>query len=258
MERLQKVLAAAGIASRRECEKIILAGRVKVNGEVITKLGSKVNAKDKLEVDGRLVQQKEPKVYLILNKPAGYVTTVKDPEGRKKVLDLIKNIPYRIYPVGRLDYSTEGLLLFTNDGEFAQSLTHPANKIVKTYQALVKGVPGAETLKLIRQGIALDDGITAPAKARIVQVIGGNALIEISIHEGKNRQVRRMMDAVGHPVINLVRTRIGNLELGSLKKGEYRILISAEINQLKSAPAVQTKKAKIDLKKNSNKANLAF
>lgn len=249
MERLQKVLAAAGIASRRECEQIILAGRVKVNGEVVRKLGVKVGPKDKLEVDGRLVQQREPKLYLVLNKPAGYVTTVKDPEGRKKVLDLIKNIPYRIYPVGRLDYCTEGLLLLTNDGEFAQLLTHPSNKIVKTYLTLVKGVPGMEALKLLRQGVALYDGITAPAKARIMQVIGGNALIEISIHEGKNRQVRRMMEAIGHPVLSLVRTKIGKLELGNLKKGEYRFLTTQEINELKSAPAVQNKKVKSHSKK---------
>jgi pseudouridine synthase len=249
MERLQKVLAAAGIASRRECEGIIIAGRVKVNGEKVEKLGVKVSPKDKVEVDGRIVQQSEPKVYLILNKPAGYVTTVKDPEGRKKVLDLIKNMPYRIYPIGRLDFATEGLLLLTNDGDFAQFLTKPSNKIMKTYLALVKGVPGKEALKLLREGVALQDGITAPAKAKIVQIIGGNAVIEISIYEGKNRQIRRMMEAIGNPVLSLIRTKIGKLELGNLKKGDYRFLTAEEIKIIKSMPTFSKKEAKSISKK---------
>lgn len=234
MERLQKVIAQAGVASRRKAEELILEGRVTVNGDVVTELGTKVTPrKDKVEVDGVPIDKEEP-VYFMLYKPTGVISSVKDEKGRKVVTDFL-DVEYRVFPVGRLDYDTSGLLLLTNDGEFANMLMHPKYKIGKVYVAKVKGLPTREALKKLEKGIMLEDGKTAPAK---VKFISGNnkqnsAIIEISIHEGKNRQVRRMFEAIGTPVIKLKREKYGFLDLKGLNPGDVRTLRPHEIKQLR-------------------------
>ncbi len=222
MDRLQKVIARAGIASRRKAEEMISAGEVKVNGKVITEMGLKVDPKqDFIEVDNQpLRNSEEEKVYILLHKPKGYVTTVKDPQGRSTVLDLVK-VPQRIYPVGRLDYDTSGLLILTNDGDLTYALTHPKHEVDKVYQARVKGHPTTNALDRLRQGILLEDGPTAPAKVKQLKAFRETTILEITIHEGRNRQVRRMCGAIGHEVADLKRIAIGSLHLGSLKPGEY-------------------------------------
>lgn len=233
VERLQKYLAHAGIASRREAEKMIQQGLVKVNGKTITELGYKVNTDDKITVQGQELKRKENKVYLILNKPIQVVTTLDDPQKRTKVTDLLKNIPERVYPVGRLDYNTEGLLLLTNDGELAYRLTHPKFKVAKTYLAKVKGQVQKSSLERLKKGVHLDDGITQPALVRIVKQDKEETVLEIIIHEGRKRQVRRMCEKIGHPVRALQRIKFGPLELKELKPGEYRALTTSEILTLK-------------------------
>ncbi|HEX3014887.1 MAG TPA: pseudouridine synthase [Desulfobacteria bacterium] len=240
-ERLQKTLAQAGVASRRHAEELILAGKVSVNGRKVTELGTKVNPySDEIRVEGKKIAKRENKVYLLLNKPAGYVSTVRDPQGRRTVVDLVKGIKERVYPVGRLDYETEGLLLMTNDGDFAYALTHPKHQVEKTYLALVVGVPQFDQIKTLRRGIRLADGLTAPAKVNRVSVIEGNALLEIKIHEGRNRQVRRMCEAIGHPVMKLHRTALAGLGLEEVPLGAYRHLSGEEVAELFRLAGPQT------------------
>ncbi|WP_209811518.1 pseudouridine synthase [Ammoniphilus resinae] len=234
-ERLQKVLAAAGIASRRKCEDLILQGRVKVNHQTITQLGHKVSDSDHIEVDGKPISR-EKFVYFLFHKPTGVITSLNDPQGRKIVTDFFKEVKQRVYPVGRLDYDTSGLLLLMNDGELANQIAHPRFEIDKVYIATVKGYPSEKTLERLRKGIILEDGPTAPAEAKLLEMDEkkGQAVIELTIHEGRNRQVRRMCQTVGHPVIKLKRVRLGFLTLGELKMGEYRPLTAKEVQQLKS------------------------
>lgn len=232
--RLQKYLADSGICSRRKAEEYILAGRVKVNGEVINTLGTKVDdEKDKVYFDNKLLKQKEKKVYLMLNKPEGYVTTVKDQFDRKTVMDLIKDIPYRVVPIGRLDYDTSGLLLFTNDGEVVYKLTHPKHNIDKVYEAKIKGIPSKEEIKNFENGLYIDNYKTSKAKLEIIKTEKDTSIVRITIHEGKNRQVRKMCEKIGHSVIKLKRISIGNIKLGNLPVGEYRILNKKEENYIK-------------------------
>ncbi|MBO8137900.1 MAG: rRNA pseudouridine synthase [Desulfotomaculum sp.] len=243
MERLQKFMAHAGVASRRKCEELILEGRVRVNGKVVKELGVKIHPdKDKVYVDGRLIRRKEKKVYLVMNKPRGYVSTVKDERGRKTVLDLLDNVKERVYPVGRLDYNSEGLLILTNDGELANALTHPRHQIAKTYRVRVEGVPSMDKLERLAYGVKLEDGVTSPANVSLLDVRNGNALLEITIREGKNRQVRRMCEHIGHPVKRLVRTRIGPLELRKMNCGEVRELTGKELKELFKAAGIKRKK----------------
>ena len=232
-ERLQKILAAAGIASRREAEKIILAGRVKVNGKLIKELGAKFGPKAFITVDGNPIKN-EKKVYYIFYKPRGVVTTMVDPQGRRTVADFLSNLTERVFPVGRLDYNTEGLLLLTNDGELAQNLTHPKNEINKSYRVAVVGIVPQEKLDLLRLGVRLEDGLTAPAIVDLVEYDHEKNLsvFNITIHEGKNRQIRRMCDYIGYPVRQLKRYKIANLTLTSLKKGQYRQLFEEELTAL--------------------------
>jgi 23S rRNA pseudouridine2605 synthase len=231
-ERLQKILAQAGVASRRKCEQLIVDGRVMVNGRVVTQLGVKANPqKDRIEVDGKPIR-KERHVYLLLFKPRGVVTTVSDPEGRKTVIDLIGHRKERIYPVGRLDFDTSGLLLLTNDGTLTHALLHPSRKIDKTYRAKVEGFVSDETVRRLAEGVLLEDGMTAPARVRRLDRANGCTWLEITIHEGRNRQVRRMCEAVGHPVRELRRIRFAFLTLGNLKPGEYRHLTQDEVREL--------------------------
>ena len=234
-ERLQKYLAQAGVASRRASEKLILDGHVRVNGKVIREMGTKVvPGKDQVEVDGKPVVLEEKTVYVLLNKPTGYVTTVKDPQNRLTVMDLIKDIPYRVYPVGRLDFETEGLLLLTNDGELAYRMTHPKFELKKTYVAWVEGAVKEESIRILCDGVVLEDGKTAPAEVKILRREKKKTQVEITIHEGKNRQVRRMLQAVNHPVIMLRRISAGNLKLKGLQTGEYRYLTQDEERVLKN------------------------
>lgn len=233
-ERLQKVLARAGLGSRRACEDLIAAGRVTVDGAVAT-LGTRVDpARQRVEVDGVPVRTAPHVVTYLLNKPAGVVTTADDPYGRPTVIDLVPAHP-RVFPVGRLDLDTEGLLLLTNDGDLAHVLTHPRFGVAKTYLAEVEGVPGERALRRLRSGIELDDGVTAPARVRIVGTRPGGAALEITIHEGRNRQVRRMCGAIGHPVRRLVRTAIGPLTDAALRPGEWRLLTPMEQRALHAA-----------------------
>ncbi|MBQ8940808.1 MAG: rRNA pseudouridine synthase [Firmicutes bacterium] len=230
--RLQKYLADAQVASRRKAEEMILEGRVSVNGEVITQLGTKVEDGDRVEVDGKKVHPADKLVYIMLHKPEGYVTTAKEQFGRPAVLDLV-DCGYRVYPVGRLDYDTSGLLLLTNDGELTYRLTHPKHNVNKTYIAMVEGVPTEDEMKKFSSGLVIDDYKTAPAKISIIKK-GKYTALKIIIHEGKNRQVRKMCAAIGHEVKYLKRVSTGKLDLGTLEKGQYRYLTEDEVEYLKS------------------------
>lgn len=234
MERLQKVMAHAGIASRRKSEDIIAEGRVKVNGETVTEMGTKVNPdRDVIEVDGEIIS-KEKRVYILLNKPQGYICTVDDPRGRNTVLDLVDDVKQRIYPVGRLDYDTSGLLMLTNDGQLTYILTHPSHEINKTYLTEVKGRLDTKNADRLRKGVELEDGMTAPAQLEIKEREENNTLFTLTIHEGRNRQVRRMCEKIGLPVISLKRISVGPLTLEGLSEGEYRNLTDKEIEFLKN------------------------
>lgn len=235
MERLQKVIAYAGVASRRKAEQLIVEGKVTVNGKVVRELGTKVSASDTIEVEG-VKLEKEDKVYFLLYKPKGYISAVTDDKGRKTVVDIFKkHVPERIFPVGRLDYDTTGLLLLTNDGEFSNLMTHPKFKIDKTYIARLKGIPDKKGLMKLQNGIKLEDGKTAPAKVSmtLADPAANKAICEITIHEGRNRQVRRMFEAIGTPVVKLKRERFGFLDLGNLAPGEYRELTKHEVKRLR-------------------------
>jgi 23S rRNA pseudouridine2605 synthase len=232
-ERLQKVLARAGIGSRRACEELIADGRVTVDGEVAV-LGRRVSEDARIALDGVPVPTDADLVYYLLNKPTRVVSTAADPEGRPTVVELVPEEP-RVFPVGRLDWETEGLLVLTNDGDLTNLLTHPRFGVEKEYLAEVDGVPSRAALRRLREGVELEDGMTAPAEARLTQERGDSAAIEVVIHEGRNRQVRRMCDAVGHPVRRLVRTRIGPLADRQLAPGSWRLLTPSEVRALYSA-----------------------
>lgn len=237
LERLQKVMAEAGVASRRESEKIIAAGRVAVNGKTVTELGTKVGPKDTIAVDGKNIHR-EKKRTILLYKPKGVMTTMKDPQGRKTVADLV-HLRERLYPVGRLDYQTEGLLLMTNDGDLALKLTHPSHHVDKTYEVLVKGRVTEEKLDILRLGVPLDDGLTAPAVVYLkkVDTRTNTSLLTVTIHEGRNRQVRRMCEFIGYPVKSLKRIQVGSLTLDGMKKGEWRDLTPVELAELEALGA---------------------
>jgi 23S rRNA pseudouridine2605 synthase len=231
-ERLQKILAQAGLGSRRTCEELIAAGRVRLNGSV-AELGARADPEsDRIEVDGAPVGVRAGLVHYLLNKPGGVVTTASDPQGRPTVVDLVPSEP-RVFPVGRLDADTEGLLLLTNDGELAHRLTHPSFGVDKEYLAEVEGSPSRGAVRRLREGVELEDGPTAPAKVSLV----GDHLLRITIHEGRNRQVRRMCVAVGHPVRRLVRVRVGPISDRRLAPGEWRPLTQAEVRNLERATA---------------------
>lgn len=231
--RLQKYLADCGVASRRKCEQFILNGLVEVNGKVVQELGTKVNEKDEVKFKGKVLKLVENKVYILLNKPIGYVTTAKDQFGRDTVLDLVK-VKERIVPVGRLDMYTSGALILTNDGEFINKYTHPKNEIDKTYNVTVLGKITKEEVEKLKNGVELDDGyITKPAKVKILKIDEEKNIsrVQIAIHEGKNRQVRRMCESIGKKVLALHRSKIGNIDVKDLKLGEWRYLRKSEISQ---------------------------
>ena len=232
--RLQKYMAMCGVAARRKCEEIIASGRVSVNGQIITEMGTQVEERDVVLVDGVKITPEEEKRYILYHKPAGEVTTVSDEKGRETVMDRFRDFPVRLYPVGRLDYDSEGLLLLTNDGELAQRLTHPSCEVDKVYLARVTGNPSNEAIDRLRRGVYMegDQRKTYPAEVRVVRDESLFSDIVVTIHEGRNRQVRRMFDAVGHKVLLLRRIRFGAVELGSLRRGEWRELTQEEIDAL--------------------------
>lgn len=233
MERLQKVIAHAGIASRRKAEELILAGRVKVNGDLVKELGAKVSAKDKVEVDNVPIYQEEP-VYFLFYKPRGVISAVSDDKGRKVVVDYFAHIPERIYPVGRLDYDTSGLLLLTNDGDFSQRLTHPKHEVDKVYVAKVKGVADQKNLYPLTKGMKIEGKKLAPAHYEIIStdIKAQTSIVALTIHEGRNHQVKNMFQAVGLPVQKLKREKYGELTLAGLRPGEYRHLHKKEVQAL--------------------------
>lgn len=233
-QRINRILSQAGLASRRKADEIIRAGRVMVNGNIVRELGVKAKwGKDSIKLDGKEIPKPSERIYLLLNKPFGYISSLNDPQGRPVVTDLIKDVPQRIYPVGRLDFDSLGLLLLTNDGDFSHRLTHPRYHIPKTYKVTVQGTVSEETLDKLRNGIELEDGFSSTAKAALVKQSGGRSVLRITVYEGRNRLIRRMVEAVGHKAIQLIRTGFGSLELGSLKIGKYRRLEPDEIRELK-------------------------
>jgi len=232
-ERLQKLISQAGITSRRAAEELILAGRVSVNGIIVTELGSKADpAVDNITVDNKPVKPVSSHLYVLLNKPVGYMTTMDDPGGRQLVTDLLKDIKERVYPVGRLDYNTEGLLLLTNDGDWANKLMHPRHEIDKEYQVRIRGKVHQSQLDQLAHGVMIDDKITAPATVQLIKDGEQNDWISITIHEGRNRQVRRMCEAVSLSVVRLRRVRYGAVWMGDLKIGQYRLLTDSEVQSL--------------------------
>lgn len=231
--RLQKYLAQCGVASRRKAEEYIAAGRVAVDGCVTTEMGIRIiPGKSKITFDGKQIAHKEQLVYYLLNKPKGYVTTLSDPQGRPIVTSLIKNSNARLFPVGRLDLDTEGALILTNDGELAQKIQHPSFDIDKTYQALVKGHPSTKNITLLKKGILLEGKMTSPAKVTPLAQKGANSLMQITIHEGRKHQVKKMFGFIGNPVLQLRRTAYGKLPLGKLGIGEYRQLNPSELKKI--------------------------
>ena len=257
--RLQKILSSAGVASRRAAERLMQEGRVAVNGRVVTELGSRGDpAQDVIQVDGRRVSLDQRRRYLLVNKPRGYITTRSDPQRRKTVLDLIPRVRQYVYPIGRLDCDSEGLLLLTNDGELAELLTNPAHAVERVYEAVLRGVPSATALQRLSSGVSLDGRRTAPARVRL---LGGHrrpatgsgqgrdqSRVQITLREGRNRQVRRMFEVIGHQVIRLRRVRLGPLVTRGLKPGDHRELTRAEVEALRRAalpsraPTASTKK----------------
>ncbi len=234
-ERLQKFLANQGICSRRKAEELILAGKIKVNGKVVQELGTKINPeKDTVEYNGEVIKKQVEKVYILLNKPIGYVTTVQDQFQRPTVMELIKDCKVSVVPVGRLDMYTSGALLLSNDGDFVYQITHPKHEISKTYQVTVKGIITQQEIEKLQKGVDIGDYITKPAEVKIMKIDEEKEIsrIQITIHEGKNRQVRKMCEAVGEKVLALHRSKIGNIEVKDLKLGEWRYLKSEEIKSL--------------------------
>ncbi len=231
--RLQKYMALCGVASRRKSEEIITSGRVKVNDKIALEMGTKINPKkDIVKVDDRVIREEKNMIYIMLNKPIGYVTTLKDEKGRKTVIDLIEGVSERIYPVGRLDADTTGLLLLTNDGDLTYKLTHPSNEIIKRYIAIVEGVPNRMELETFRNGIMLEGRKTAKASVKIAKKYEDESILDISIHEGRNRQIKKMCERINHPVKKLKRVALGELEIGGLNLGNWRYLNEEEIEYL--------------------------
>jgi len=231
--RLQKYLAQCGVASRRKAEELIAAGKITVDGRVTTEMGVLITpGLQKITCMGKTVVEPERSVSYLLNKPRGYVTTLADPQGRPVVTELLKNVDLRLFPVGRLDLDTEGALILTNDGNLAQQIQHPSHETNKTYEALVRGIPDDRDIRLLQAGILLEGKQTSPAKLKMLNRQGANCLMEIIIHEGRKRQVKKMFSYIGHPVLQLKRTAYGKLQLGNLQTGRYRLLNFADLKKI--------------------------
>jgi 23S rRNA pseudouridine2605 synthase len=234
--RLQKMIAGSGLASRRKAETLIAAGRVTVNGKVVTELGTKVDPeRDHVKVDGKHLSDAQPFVYLMLNKPKHVMSTLDDPGGRPTVKDFIRGVSVRVFPVGRLDFESEGLMLLTNNGDLAQALLHPRYHVPKTYLIKVKRVLTDEEIRQLESGVKLEDGMTGPAQVKKIKKAEQNSWLEVTIREGRKHQVRRMLESVGHPVIRLTRVKMGPLTLGRLESGEFRFLTDREANALRES-----------------------
>jgi 23S rRNA pseudouridine2605 synthase len=234
--RLQKLLAQSGVASRRRCEELMLEGLVEVDGEIVTRLGTKVDPRTAvIRVDGKRLPPVSPHVYLVLNKPRGVVSTMSDPEGRRTLSDFVADRPERLFHVGRLDTDTDGLILLTNDGDFAQRVAHPSHELDNTYIADDEGVVSKATVRRLRDGVTLEDGPVAVSACRVISSQGGRSIVELVIHEGRNRIVRRLLDEVGHPVRKLTRTAIGPVLLRGLRSGQLRELTLDELGPMLDA-----------------------
>ncbi|NWG04515.1 MAG: rRNA pseudouridine synthase [Syntrophaceae bacterium] len=243
LERIQKILAKAGIASRREAERMILEGRVTVNGKVIETLGLQVDpSKDHLKVDGKRIAPFEPKVVLLMNKPRGYLSTVKDPLGRPTIMDLLSHVKWRVYPVGRLDLDAEGLLLLTNDGDLAHRLSHPKFLIPKTYLVKVTGVPEEKKLLRLKRGVPLEEGVAKAVSCTLISQKEKNSWMRVVVTEGRNHLVKRMFSTIGHPVLKLKRIQYGPIPLGDLPFGQFRYLTPEEIEKIKKLEAPKGEK----------------
>lgn len=232
-------MAEAGVASRRRSEELILQGRVEVNGKVVTVPGTKINGTEIIKVDGRIIKPEKNKVYVLLNKPVGYISTARDQFDRKTVIDLVSNVKERIYPVGRLDYDTSGLILLTNDGELANRMTHPKHEVPKVYRAIINGALSNDEISKLQSGVIIEDYMTAPATVRVINKDEKNSTVEITIHEGRNRQVRKMFEAVGHVVLRLKRIAIGPITIDGLEEGKWRRLDQKELTALKKLTGIQ-------------------
>jgi len=231
--RLQKFLADCGVASRRKSEELITEGKVKVNGKLVTELGTKViQGKDKVTVEGKELEQRKGNIYIMLNKPEGYITTAREQFNRHFIMELLTDVQERVFTVGRLDMDTSGLIILTNDGDFADKITHPKNKINKTYIAEVKGFPDSAEMSKFKKGLKIEDYTTAPAEIRLVAKKKFSSIVEIIIHEGRNRQVKKMCENIGHNVISLQRVALGGLELGSLPLGKWKHLTKKELDRI--------------------------
>jgi 23S rRNA pseudouridine2605 synthase len=252
--RLQKFLADAGLASRRKCEELISQGRVEIDGLVVTTPGTKISGSEKIKVDGKEIKPVKKKLYILLNKPVGYISTAKDQFSRKTVIDLVGTVNERVYPVGRLDYDTSGLIILTNDGDFANKMMHPRHETEKVYRAEIMGRLNERDINTIRNGIKLEDYTTAPSKLRIIDDSGANSIVELTIHEGKNRQVRKMFAALKHPVLRLKRVAIGFVRIDGLEEGKWRYLSKKEVDQLKNA-ATKDKKSTGNKRKKSKSSS---
>jgi 23S rRNA pseudouridine2605 synthase len=235
-ERLNKIIAMAGIASRRRADELISSGLVSVNGQVEKRVGSKaVWGVDSIEVDNQPIPNPPKKIYLLVNKPFGYVSTLSDPKGRPIIRDLVKNVKERIYPIGRLDFDSSGLLILTNDGELAFRLMHPKFHIPRTYKVIIEGLISDTSVKRLKKGIILDDRLTHPARVGIIETQQDRSVVRITIFEGRSREIRRMCEAVGHKTLKLTRIGYGNITLGGLKVGKYRHLKSVEVKALRKS-----------------------
>ncbi|MFC1839633.1 pseudouridine synthase [Thermodesulfobacteriota bacterium] len=239
-QRINRILSQAGVTSRRKADELIKSGRVVLNGQRVLEMGVKAEwGKDSIKLDGKEIPGPMGRIYIMLNKPFGYISSLSDPEGRPVITDLIKDIPRRLYPVGRLDFDSLGLLLMTDDGDFSHRLTHPKYHIPKTYKVTVSGNITHETLENLREGVKLDDGFSGSAKAALVKQTGNRSIIRITVYQGRNRMVRRMIEAVDCSVVHLVRTGFGSLEIGNLKVGEYRYLSEEEVKELKRSVGIK-------------------
>jgi pseudouridine synthase len=235
-QRINRILSLAGKASRRKADELIKSGRIMLNGRIVTELGTKATwGKDSIRLDGEEIPKPSDRTYLILNKPFGYICSLNDPQKRPVVTDLIRDEKHRVYPVGRLDFDSLGLLILTNDGDLAHRLTHPRYHIPRTYKVTVDGTLTEETLRSLRKGLRLEDGFSGRSKASLVKQSGGKSVIRLTISQGRNRLVRRMMEAVGYKAVHLIRTGFGDLELGNLKIGRYRYLTTQEVLSLKKS-----------------------
>jgi len=252
--RLQKLIAGSGLSSRRKAEEMIAAGRVTVNGKVVRELGTRVDPeRDHVKVNGRHLKAVQPYAYLLLNKPKNVMSTLDDPGGRPTVKHLLPGVTVRVFPVGRLDFDSEGLMLLTNHGDLGQALLHPRYHVPKTYLIKVKGVLTDEEIKSLERGVELEDGVTSPATVKKVRKAKQNSWLEITIHEGRKHQVKRMLEAVRHPVLKLVRVRFGPLTLGDLAPGEYRYLTDREANALRDLMRSRTDREALGVRREASK-----